>query len=309
MKLGEVAALDPETRTITTADGETLHRRRARAGRRRAAELLQHAGRDEHAFPLYSLDDAQRLRSRILAVFEEADRDPALIDEGALNFVVVGGGPTGVESRARWPTWSTRPWPPSTTTCAVTAARSTSSTSGTRARAVLRQGARLRRQGAGAQGRAAPPRRRRSPRSGDGHVRSATGRHPHALRGLGRRHQGPAAGRRFRPADGRGGRIDVARPDRPGRAGRLRDRRLRQHPRARRRRVPAARARWRSRAARGQPKHPRRARRQAADVVPLQGQGHHGHDRPRRRDRGGRRAPARATRAVASRRGWACTRR
>ena len=33
-------------------------------------------GAEEHAFPLYSLDDATRLRSRILGVFEDADRDP-----------------------------------------------------------------------------------------------------------------------------------------------------------------------------------------------------------------------------------------
>jgi NADH dehydrogenase len=37
------------------------------------------------------------LRSRILEVFEAADRDPTLLDQGALTFVVVGGGPTGVE--------------------------------------------------------------------------------------------------------------------------------------------------------------------------------------------------------------------
>ena len=30
----------------------------------------------EHAFPLYSLDDAERLRTRIIQAFEEADRDP-----------------------------------------------------------------------------------------------------------------------------------------------------------------------------------------------------------------------------------------
>ena len=34
-------------------------------------------GADEHAFPLYSLDDATRLRSQILGVFEMADRDPS----------------------------------------------------------------------------------------------------------------------------------------------------------------------------------------------------------------------------------------
>ena len=54
-------------------------------------------GADEHAFPLYSLDDATRLRSRILGVFEDADRHPELIEQGALNFVVVGAGATGVE--------------------------------------------------------------------------------------------------------------------------------------------------------------------------------------------------------------------
>ena len=30
-------------------------------------------------------------------MFEDADRDPKLVDEGALNFVIVGGGPTGTE--------------------------------------------------------------------------------------------------------------------------------------------------------------------------------------------------------------------
>ncbi len=55
-------------------------------------------GADGNSFPLYSLNDAQRLRTRILSVFEAADRDPSLVDRGALNFVVVGGGATGVET-------------------------------------------------------------------------------------------------------------------------------------------------------------------------------------------------------------------
>jgi NADH dehydrogenase len=46
---------------------------------------------------LYSLHDAELLRSRILAVLESADRDPSLIAKGALNFVIVGAGPTGAE--------------------------------------------------------------------------------------------------------------------------------------------------------------------------------------------------------------------
>ena len=55
-------------------------------------------GADEHAFPLYSLDDAERLRSRLLTVLEDALRNPKLIDQGALNFVIVGAGATGVET-------------------------------------------------------------------------------------------------------------------------------------------------------------------------------------------------------------------
>ena len=55
-------------------------------------------GAAEHAFPLYTLANAVKLRNRILERFEAADRDPALIEDGALNFVIVGAGPTGVET-------------------------------------------------------------------------------------------------------------------------------------------------------------------------------------------------------------------
>ncbi len=55
-------------------------------------------GADEHAFPLYTLPDAARLRGHVLERWEAVDRDPSLIDDGALNIVVVGAGPTGVES-------------------------------------------------------------------------------------------------------------------------------------------------------------------------------------------------------------------
>ena len=54
-------------------------------------------GAAEHAFPLYALMNAVRLRNRILERFEAADRDSTLIGDDALNFVIVGAGPTGVE--------------------------------------------------------------------------------------------------------------------------------------------------------------------------------------------------------------------
>ncbi len=54
-------------------------------------------GADEFSFPLYTLEDAVRLRNHLLSLFEAADSMPSLVPEGVLNIVVVGGGPTGVE--------------------------------------------------------------------------------------------------------------------------------------------------------------------------------------------------------------------
>jgi NADH dehydrogenase len=55
-------------------------------------------GAAEHAFPLYTLTNAVKLRNQIMKQFEAVAQDPALIDEGALSFVIVGAGPTGVET-------------------------------------------------------------------------------------------------------------------------------------------------------------------------------------------------------------------
>jgi NADH dehydrogenase len=54
-------------------------------------------GAAEHALPLYTLEDAVTLRNHVVSRFEAADAEPVLVDRGELNFVVVGGGPTGVE--------------------------------------------------------------------------------------------------------------------------------------------------------------------------------------------------------------------
>src|SRR5215813_8332948 len=54
-------------------------------------------GAAEHAFPLYTLRDATKLKAHVLQSFEAADRNPSLADDGALTVCVVGGGATGVE--------------------------------------------------------------------------------------------------------------------------------------------------------------------------------------------------------------------
>jgi NADH dehydrogenase len=55
-------------------------------------------GAAEHAFPMYTLADAIRLKEHLLAKWDAADKDEQLAEDGALHVVVVGGGPTGVES-------------------------------------------------------------------------------------------------------------------------------------------------------------------------------------------------------------------
>jgi NADH:quinone reductase (non-electrogenic) len=62
------------------------------------AEFFGVEGAAEHGFPMYTLADAVRLKDHVLGKWEAADKDPALVDAGALNVVVVGGGPTGIES-------------------------------------------------------------------------------------------------------------------------------------------------------------------------------------------------------------------
>jgi NADH dehydrogenase len=55
-------------------------------------------GAEKHAFPMYTLPNAVRLKDHLLERWEAAERDPSIVEDGALNVVIVGGGPTGVET-------------------------------------------------------------------------------------------------------------------------------------------------------------------------------------------------------------------
>ena len=127
----DVISVDPVARSVTTASGETYT----------GDYLVLAAGSQpsffgtpgaEHAFPLYSLDDAERLRTRIIQAFEEADWDAGRADDGAITFVIVGGGPTGVEVAGalsemiatRWFTSSPSSLPRRRCTSSITAMRS-----------------------------------------------------------------------------------------------------------------------------------------------------------------------------------------
>jgi NADH:ubiquinone reductase (H+-translocating) len=95
--LGEVDSVDLAGHAVTTTEGLRVEGDVLVLAAGSQPNFFRTKGAEEHAFPLYSLDDAVELRSRTLGLFEAADNDPALLDQGALNFVIVGGGPTGVE--------------------------------------------------------------------------------------------------------------------------------------------------------------------------------------------------------------------
>jgi NADH:ubiquinone reductase (H+-translocating) len=96
--MADVTAVDPAGRAIVMDDGERL-----------AYDYLilapgathSYFGRDDwagHAKGLKTLDDALAMRRRMLLAFEEAEKEEdATRRRHLLTFVLIGGGPTGVE--------------------------------------------------------------------------------------------------------------------------------------------------------------------------------------------------------------------
>jgi NADH dehydrogenase len=97
VKLADVASIDTDKKTVTSTDGDVWSGDVIVLAAGAQPNFFGTPGAPENSFPLYALDDATNLRSRILGIFEYVDRDPSLVERGALNFVIVGGGPTGVE--------------------------------------------------------------------------------------------------------------------------------------------------------------------------------------------------------------------
>ena len=98
VKLAEVVGVDVDSRTVTTADGDTFTGDHLVLSVGTEPNFFGVPGAAEHAFPLYSALDAENLRNRMLRLFEDADLEPGRLAQGALHFVIVGGGATGVET-------------------------------------------------------------------------------------------------------------------------------------------------------------------------------------------------------------------
>jgi NADH:ubiquinone reductase (H+-translocating) len=90
----EVAAIDAANHTVTTAEGETFRARVLVLAVGAVPNFFNTPGAEEHAYPLYSVTDATRLGTSVTRLLDRADREPGV----PVDMVVVGGGPTGVET-------------------------------------------------------------------------------------------------------------------------------------------------------------------------------------------------------------------
>ena len=96
--LGEVARIDPAASTAHLADGAALAYDYAIVSAGATHAYFGHDVWRPFAPGLKTLEDALEMRRRVLLAFERAERetDPAR-RASELTFVIVGGGPTGVE--------------------------------------------------------------------------------------------------------------------------------------------------------------------------------------------------------------------
>lgn len=93
-----VTSVDLQRRTVEFDEIEPLSYDYLVFGLGAEVNFFGTAGATDHAFPMYTLPHAVRLKDHLLERWEAADRDSRLTEDGALNIVVVGGGPTGVET-------------------------------------------------------------------------------------------------------------------------------------------------------------------------------------------------------------------
>ena len=98
VKQATVTGIDLDARRVSFADMGARRYDYLVLGLGATVNFFGVRGADKHAFPMYTLPDAVRLKQHVLERWEAADKDDSLIDDGALNVVVVGAGPTGVES-------------------------------------------------------------------------------------------------------------------------------------------------------------------------------------------------------------------
>src|ERR1700722_3541253 len=92
-----VSAIDREANTVTLEDGTSIGYDFLIVATGAVASYFNIPGAQSYSMPLYTLANARRLRNRLLRSLEDAEVAGETSPQD-LDFVVVGGGPTGVET-------------------------------------------------------------------------------------------------------------------------------------------------------------------------------------------------------------------
>jgi len=95
--LGTVVGIDREAKRVHLQEGEALSYDALILAAGAVSTDFGIPGVKEHSFPLKNVPDAVELRNHVLRQFEQYDRRRGEVANGTLTFVIVGGGPTGVE--------------------------------------------------------------------------------------------------------------------------------------------------------------------------------------------------------------------
>jgi NADH:ubiquinone reductase (H+-translocating) len=94
----DVATVTLSERSLVLADGQPLTGSHVVMAAGARPNFFGVPGAAEHAFPLYSVADAERLRQHLQQLLQNAMAADGGAEPGTLDVVVVGGGPTGVET-------------------------------------------------------------------------------------------------------------------------------------------------------------------------------------------------------------------
>lgn len=96
--LAEVNAIDLAQKRVVLSQGPALQYDYLILAPGARTHYFGHSDWEHHAPGLKSLDDAVEIRRRVLLAFEAAEREPDPAERARLlSFIVIGGGPTGVE--------------------------------------------------------------------------------------------------------------------------------------------------------------------------------------------------------------------
>jgi NADH dehydrogenase len=103
--LNEIVSIDIGARTVTCNDGSQVPYDYLIVAAGARHSYFGHAAWEAHAPGLKSIEDALEIRRRFLMAFERAEQAPTPEEQKKwLTFVLVGGGPTGVELAGMIPT-------------------------------------------------------------------------------------------------------------------------------------------------------------------------------------------------------------